>query len=86
VKDVVTSLEAVRRFFRQIGPVLLIAVLPGGTLLALLWYLHRNRPWRFAKGRGSRTRLRTGGGAGTTLARALASAGRALFGYRVVPS
>ena len=38
------SLEFLRRLAQRVGPYLLIeAVLPGGTLLALLLYLYRAR-------------------------------------------
>ena len=40
----VISLEGLRRLAQRFGPYLLIeAVLPGGTLLALLLYLYRAR-------------------------------------------
>ena len=41
---VLGSWEALRRLVQRLGPYLLIeAVMPGGTLLALLLYMHRSR-------------------------------------------
>ena len=44
MKNIVNSWEALRRQAQKFGPYLLVeAVMPGGTLFALLLYLYRAR-------------------------------------------
>jgi len=50
MESVAAWLDGLRRFVRQVGPLLLIEVLlPGGTLLALLLFLCRSGRLRFGE-------------------------------------
>lgn len=69
-----TWLDAVYRFIRWFGPLLLIVVLPGGTLLALLLYLRRNGRLGYGNAKAGATRSSRLVSIDVSLARELASA------------